>query len=532
MKTIFNLLLLAVIAPLATPIVNTQTVRTQRGSAQTVKTSLGISEVTAIEALAASKKATETSIANRKLELAELEKALSAKVGKLKDELAALIKERDDLLRDFKAGFFCSKCGKAKSEFEKEGKSFEQHLDDVTGVPIPAPTTKIEQIREEYKIKIAYKRVQIQNAEKNDTAVNAKRQQIADLEKKLVTICDEMTKRSQSYEKILADQTKNKQLAWLRDLMDFASDILIAEDKIVIYEAKLIALAKEFESRSIKARDEVKDFNLKQSESAKKGIAEIERELQAFDLKHEETVASLRTRQSEISARIAEIDVQLKTVGLTEDVKQSLTAEKTSLIAQASQIETEIRTDTANHARLAEAFNEDKRRLEAEVTRLFAALPKEQEEAVARLRIDFEKLKTDARASIVAAKSEMVIARTAYRDREAFYTKENSTFFNLVAGESDRIVIAGRDTSCPVANEARQFVARNWNILLPCVSTATTRAKPYSTNIFGSYCPKDVAASSLGKYKTFLKGLGTDDTAAVKANSNVGWYDALFQKTQ
>ena len=129
----------------------------------------------------------------------------------------------------------------------------------------------------------------------------------------------------------------------------------------------------------------------------------------------------------------------------------------------------------------------------------------------------------------MAANSDLVKARAAYKEREAFYSKENSAFFDVVAGESNRIVIAGRDGGgCPVANEARQFVAGNWNKLLPCVSSATTRAKPYSTNVFGSYCPKEVAASAFGKYKSFLRGLNAEDTSAVKANSNEGWYEALF----
>lgn len=526
MFKLFIVFFFIAIASLAAPIAQTQV--SQSGP----QPSRGISEVAAIEALAVGIKTTKESIASRKLELAELEKALGAKVSKLKDELAALIKERDDLLRDFKVGFFCSKCGKAKSEFEKEGKSFEQHLDEVTGVPIPAPTTKIEQIREEYKLKIAYKRVQVQNVEKSDPAVNRKRQEIADLEKKLLTLCEEITKRSRSYEKILADETKNKQLAWIGDLMNYASNVLIAEDRIVIYEARMAALTKEFESRSIQTREEMGKRNLEQREDRKNKITEMEREAQASDFRHREKVELLEKRRSGIIEQIAGIEAQLKVTSLPEDIRQSLTAEKAGLNAQLLTLESDIRIQTANNAKAAEVFAQEKRQLDLEITRLITDLPKQQEEAVAKLRIVFEKQKTDAKAAITAAISALAKARSAYRDREAFYSKENSSFFNLVAGESDRIVIAGRDVSCPVANEARQFVALNWNKLLPCVSTATTRAKPYSTNVFGTYCPKEVTASSFGRYKTFLKGLNKEDIAAVKANSNVGWYEALFPETK
>jgi hypothetical protein len=215
---------------------------------------------------------------------------------------------------------------------------------------------------------------------------------------------------------------------------------------------------------------------------------------------------------------------------LKPELRESLAAEKTRLTNEAAQIDDEIQLLNRSHSAAVTRLKGEASKLETEIFRLTADLQREQDAAVAKLRVILEKQKADIKTSIVTANTELTRARAAYKTREAFYTKENSVFHDAIAGESNRIVIAGRDTSCPIANEARQFVALNWNKLLPCVSGATSRAKPYGTNVFGSYCPKEVNASALGKYKTFLSGLAPDEISSVKANSNEGWYESLFNK--
>lgn len=54
-------------------------------------------------------------------------------------------------------------------------------------------------------------------------------------------------------------------------------------------------------------------------------------------------------------------------------------------------------------------------------------------------------------------------------------------------------------------------------------------AKPYNTNVFNSYCPGKSAASYMGVYKSFLIGLDDEDKEAVKANSNVSWFELITQ---
>src|SRR5689334_19843867 len=88
----------------------------------------GIGEVNAVESKAQLIEKNKNTIAQYTAELGPLQDSLNNKIQRLKDELAALIKERDNIIADMKVGAKCSQCGKYKSQFEKEGKSFEQHL--------------------------------------------------------------------------------------------------------------------------------------------------------------------------------------------------------------------------------------------------------------------------------------------------------------------------------------------------------------------------------------------------------------------
>lgn len=70
-------------------------------------------------------------------------------------ELSKLQIEKKKALKEFQAGFFCSKCKRSKSEIERaEKKTFAEHLNNVKGVPVPATSEQIKEKAEEYDQKI------------------------------------------------------------------------------------------------------------------------------------------------------------------------------------------------------------------------------------------------------------------------------------------------------------------------------------------------------------------------------------------
>lgn len=513
-----------------TLLVNSQVLMAGKtGPSAATQTTSGIGDVIEIERLAGTKKGLEEALRDRKKELADAQAALKVKVDKLKAEIAQLMKERDDLIKDLKGGFFCSKCKRAKSEFERKGESFEKHLGDVQGVAEEAPTDRLEQVREDYTIKIAYKRVQLKRLEENDPDVKAKKAAVEAAEKKLKDLCDQITKRSQAYGKTLEGETKSKHSMWVKELLSYASDIYIAEDRVSIAQARRAAELKDFEKLSQQARDNAEKANLTEREKRQSRITVIDAEIPKMEAALRERLAPLEEQRNAVNTRIAEIDALLRTVGLKAEERRALAAERATLVAQNAQTARTIASETAASNKAVQALQSEEMRLRTEISRLTTSLITEQNAAVEKLRPAHTARLAAIDKQISAANTAIANARAAYKTKETYYSGENTAFYNLVSEESNRIVIAGRDTSCPIANDARQFVASNWNKLQPCVSASTTRAKPYSTNVFGSYCPSEVTASALSKYKSFLSSLAAVDLNAVKANSNVGWYESLFK---
>lgn len=497
------------------------------GQGAATQTTSGIGDVIEIERLAASKKALEDALAARKKELADAQAALAAKAKKIQDEIAQLQRERDALIRDLKGGFYCSKCQTAKSEFERRGQSFEKHLTDVQARAEEAPTDRLEKVREDYSLKIAYKRVQLKRLEENDPDVKAKKAAVQAAEKKLKDLCDQMTRRSQSYGKTLQGETKSKHSMWVKELLNYASDIYIAEDRVSIAQARRTAEIKDFEKRSEQARVDAEKANMAEREKRQSRITVIDAEIPKMEAALRERLAPLEQQRNAANTRIAEIDALHRTVGLKAEEKRALNAERASLVAQNAQTTRIIAAETAALNKAVQALRAEEMRLRAEIGRLTTSLFTEQNAAVEKLRPAHAARLASIDQQIAAANTAAASARTVYKTKEGYYSGENKVFYDLVSSESNRIVIAGRDTSCPIANEARQFVASNWNKLLPCVSGATTRAKPYSTHVFGSYCPAEASASALSKYKSFLSSLPPTDLDVIKANSNVGWYESL-----
>ena len=497
------------------------------GQAAATQATSGIADVIEIERLAGTKKGLEDALRDRKKELADAQAALAAKAKTIQAEIAQLQKERDDLIKDLKGGFYCSKCQTAKSEFERRGQSFEKHLTDVQARAEEAPTDRLEKVREDYSIKIAYKRVQLKRLEENDPDVKAKKAAVEVAEKKLKDVCDQITKRSQAYGKTLEGETKSKQMTWIKDLLTFASDIYIAEDRVFIFQARKTAEIKDFEKRSAQARVDAEKANMAEREKRQSRITVIDGEIPRMEAALRERLAPLEEQRNAANTRIAEIDALLRTVGLKAEEKTALTAERASLVARNAQTSRTIATETATTNKAVQGLRSEEMRLRGEISRLTSSLITEQNAAVEKLRPAHTARLAAIDKQIASANTDAANARAAYKAKEAFYSGENTTFYNLVSTESNRIVVAGRDTSCPIANDARQFVASNWNKLQPCVSGATTRAKPYGTNVFGSYCPAEASASALSKYKSFLGSLPPADIDVVKGNSNAGWYESL-----
>jgi hypothetical protein len=488
---------------------------------------VGIGEVTSIESKVLSYQSNKIKIAQYKEELLSLEALWRDKIAKQKDELAAIYKERDDLIADMKVGAKCSQCSKYKSEFEKEGKSFEQHLGEVKGYAVPATTDELEATRKKFTEKIALKKVQIQNLEKGDNAVNKKQNEISNLETANEKLCNEITNHSKEYENKVFAEAKTKHDYWLSDLMSLASNILIADDKITIYKARLIRYDQEFKKESEVIRELVKKEN---SETQDKKNALIESNLQQIkeiEIARTNYLTPLESDLTELKKRKYDLEKELIRLVPSDSSTKQLTASLNNLISQINSLDKKIEDYNTNVKSIILSLENECGKLKDEVFQLSVDLPKQQDIEISKIKPIYDNKKLEANKSLTKATNELVDARNLYSQKAKFYKEQNQLYLELVVSENDRMVLGGQKINCPIWNEVRFQITTNWNQAFPCVNALTTMAKPYSSNVFNSYCPGKSVASHLSAYKSFLVSLDEDDINAVKENSNISWFEEI-----
>lgn len=492
-----------------------------------VAQTIGIGEVTSIESKSLTFESNKTKIAQYKEELISLEALWIDKIQKLKDELSALYKERDNLIADMKVGARCSQCGGWKSDFEKRGESFEKHLGEVKGYAIPATTEELETTRKMFTEKIALKKVQIQNLEKGDNAVIKKRNDISNLESANENICKEIATHSKNYETKVFSEAKSKHDNWVNDLMSYATNILIADDKITIYKARIIRHEQEFQKESETIKERVKKENLETQNEKNAKIATNLQQIKEIEIEQTNYLFPIEANLNKLKMQKNEAEKELMQLNIPDITKAELTVSLNQIVVQISTLEKNILDYNTNVKSKITSLENECKKLKDEVFQLSVNLSKQQEAEIAKIKPIYDQKKLEANQSVTKSTNELSNARKLYSEKAELYKKQNQLYVDQVVSESNRMLIAGQKISCPIWNEVRFQVMGNWNKVFPCVNSLTTMAKPYSYNVFNSYCPDKSSASYMAAYKNFLISLDEDDKEAVKGNSNVFWFEQI-----
>ena len=494
------------------------------------QTTAGIGSVLAVESTAKRITANNATLKLYAEQLVELQAAWQKKIQALNDEYAALIKERDALIGDMKVGAKCSQCGEYKSSFEKRGVNFEKHLGDVKGYAVPATTAELETTRAKYKELLAYKKVQIQTlTQGGDKNTVAKQKEIDTLKALNQTLCTEITTHSQTYAKRIEAEVKAKHDGWIDDLMNYASAILIIDDKTTIGKARVVAIGAAFEKKSAEIREMVKTQVAEKQKTAEEKIAVNTVKIKALDASAKEYLDPLNEKLSSLKQELADANSKLLKLGLKDTARLALNAEIKKLTTDIAVTGGNIKSyNTSYNANVLTLTTENKV-LKDQNWQLTVNLPKIQAAEIAKVKPGYDQQKVAANAMAAMSAAQLAPARLAFNTKGNAYKILNDTYEGYAIAESNRMLIAAQGVGCSVFNDARTFATLNWNKVYPCVSGITTMAKPYSSNVFGTYCPSSSSPNYLSNYKSFLRGLTGDDLAAVKGNSNATWFEKVSQ---
>jgi DNA repair exonuclease SbcCD ATPase subunit len=485
---------------------------------------VGIGEVTSIESKAKKIQENKNNIKKHQNELPELEKVRKDKIAKLNDEIAALIKERDDLIADMKVGARCSECGTWKSEFEKRGVNFQQHLGEVQGYAVPATTSELEVTRKNYSEKIAIKKVQIKNLEKGDD-VQKKMMDIAKLEDNNLKLCEEIRKHSSSYEQLVFNDAKAKHKVWIDNLLSTAVNFLISSDKISIYQSKYFKADQDF----IREKDELADKIKVENENKQKLIdEEIKKKLEIIDQMTDdmdERIAVYEKQLYELNEQLEILDRELKS--LENQQKEEKLNDRIKIEKQIDVINesvTSLETETDKNIQILKDEISSK---EQEILILKTGLSSKQNAEIQKLKLVYENKKSEIKKMELAATADLETFKSTFSNKEDEYTKSNNKFTSIIQDEQSRIIASVQNVDCLVRTEANGKVVSNWSSSLSCVKSLLTSAKPYSTNIFNAYCKDQNLASYMSAYKSFVRDLSPDDIEVVKSDSNADWFEKM-----
>lgn len=102
-------------------------------------------------------------------------------VAQAEAQVRALMADKSRVLAELRAGYYCSQCHRSKTEIERGGESFMEHLVRVNGHIVPAPPSEIDAKAAEYDSRIANAEQAVEAARtQRDSQVPALEQQNQD----------------------------------------------------------------------------------------------------------------------------------------------------------------------------------------------------------------------------------------------------------------------------------------------------------------------------------------------------------------
>lgn len=462
-------------------------------------------------------------------ELLEGDDEWDNKIAALKKEIKDLETERDNILDDMKKGARCSECNNWKTEIEKSGKeTFEQHVKRVTGYAIPASTSELEAVRVQYREKIAYKKVMLKNAEKQNPATQ-KKQEIDKLKASNETLCTQITADIKSYETTVFKNAKTKHKTWFTDIMNAIAEQHIAQDGNTLYNLLKTKLTTKYNSDVAKIKTRHKQEI--ETEKQRLNTEKIKLQQQQSDLLTTYT-SNKKNKEQQIQIlqqNIIKLNAQLSAEtndSLKAGIQTNLDNEKSEIVS----LNAELKTLTDN-------YNKSKNRLQSDILDIDDELWKLQTnvtvlqgkhvQELATLRVAHERAIDDIKYKLQNNDAEVKKLTDAILSKKNEYKKANINYVDEIVSECNRMLIAVQPVSCTVHNEIRFMVAQNYNKQESCVLTFTAGGLGRSFPSSGLACLSEYPAY-VSKYKSFANGLSDEQKEAVKGSTFYTWYNAIM----
>jgi len=141
-----------------------------------------------------------------------------SELSALQSKRAAIDAEYDLIVDELRSGLFCSQCNRSKSEIEKGGQSFSQHLKDVKGNVVQAPQKAYDQAHKNYLQKFNQWQESVKSKQKSCEGMqqdavndyNRKQQQAAQENKNKQQLAQQQYNQAQEQNRLVQQQAQEK----------------------------------------------------------------------------------------------------------------------------------------------------------------------------------------------------------------------------------------------------------------------------------------------------------------------------------
>jgi hypothetical protein len=480
----------------------------------------GIIQVQQIESKAAAYAGYVNTLDKLNGQLSSLQNAQAQKLQQLLAELEAMKKQRDAEIVDLKMGYFCSQCGVMKTDMEKKGENFEDHLRRVNGVPVPAGDSRIAEVRKAWTEKIALKTVQINNFKaKEDPAIPAKKAEIETLKKLMDKICPEIYALSQTYEQRVVAQGKTLQSAWIDPAMSAAAAEHIAQDKVFLAQARITETEKEFQQKSNDTRERIKNDTEEKKKILNNEIQSHKNMIASYEQEWEEQSEQVKTALDPKKQRHNELIGQLK-MKITDSLRKVYTTESNTLLGEIKSLEQKLQALQKSYTDKTKQREALIKKRDEEIWQLTTGLSKRQEDEVALLKKQYDLVLNDLKQKKSAYQQALPAAHTNFLALADDARKKIVMFTNVIEAENRRMYAAASPIKCQVLTAAQLTVSRNFNEEASCMDGLRSKDRSYPGTGMGCTAK---STAYMNVYKPFVSGLNAKELSVIRANTGVFW---------
>lgn len=464
----------------------------------------------------------------RRVKIPEAERRWDQRIAELRAELAAIVKERDEVIADLLKGRFCSKCGRSKTELEKQGIGFEQHLGEVKGVPLPVSPEKLRAVREDYAKRIKTKSEQVAAAQKSRASeLDALKQQVARLADACAELCAEIEQLNTLYGRNVLAMAQRQHLAWIDDLMRAVARMHVAEDVHAIARRRRSQIATWLRIEIDRQVDALR----KQADAEMRRL----REQMAIERKKMEELAAAHANarsvpdiaRKDLMRALEQAERDLKKKDFSPEVKPLLEARRDDLRRELREKEAILAALDRAYLAKRDACVRGLAGLSAEIMNVSSRLFWAEVAVVRRLQNEAAQRTATADVKVAEAARRAEAATSAFRALVRDIEKKAFALSEAVRVETMRIVAAVRDRSCPLRSETQFAVAGHWNRHSPCVR-AHTLPDSRATPAIRVNCTAGWEAYT-SVYRPHFGALGPDDIELIRQNTYYDWFDRATQ---